>query len=296
VEAIFNRRPEMLLKREDFTVVKVNWRDKSGNIEEIARELDISTESVAFIDNSPVERRLVRAGLSQVFTPELPVPRDYAAFLTALAVDFLPTGETAEDGARADLYMTRAAAAKMIDAKGGREAGIRSLELRGEIATDPRDLVARIAQITQRTNQFNLTTHRYEKGEIEKFLNDPNYRIYTLRLDSKVGDYGVIGLVILRKNGETAWEIDTFCLSCRILPMQLEVEQALLAHIVAKLKQQGAKFLIGKYVPTQKNIIVRELFRRLGFDKVTEEENGTTTWQLDLTQRTITGTSLIKFV
>jgi len=155
---------------------------------------------------------------------------------------------------------------------------LKGLEMEIEIEPANGFNIPRIAQLTQRTNQFNLTTKRYRGEEIVKFSKSDEYEVYSLRLKDKFGEYGLIGVLILKGETEKTWTIDTFLLSCRA--MGKRIEKAFFTYIVNMLKKKGISKLSGIYLPTKKNIPVKNLYKELGFTKI-EESPSRTVWLLD---------------
>jgi FkbH-like protein len=274
----FNEHPEMLLKGDHIAVFVANWQDKANNIREIAATLNIGIDSLVFLDDNPVERGLVREVLPEVSVPEVTEdPADYPGIL-ARAGYFEAVGISAEDLKRADYYQANA---ERISLKkiGNLEEYLASLEMVATIS--PFDSVGRvrIAQLINKSNQFNLTTRRYSESEVAQMENDPSKFCIQVRLVDRFGDNGMISVVIFDK-GEQEWRCDTWLMSCRVLGRR--VEELVLAHIAEAARSAGASRLIGVYLPTKKNSMVAEHFGKLGFERIGELPEGGTEWALEL--------------
>jgi FkbH-like protein len=268
----------MLLKEEHIAVFVANWQDKANNIREIAATLNIGVDSLVFLDDNPVERGLVREVLPEVSVPEVTEdPADYPGIL-ARAGYFEAVGISAEDLKRADYYQANA---ERISLKkiGNLEEYLASLEMVATIS--PFDSVGRvrIAQLINKSNQFNLTTRRYTENEVAQMENDPAKFCIQVRLVDRFGDNGMISVIIFDK-GEREWRCDTWLMSCRVLGRR--VEELVLAHIAEAARAAGAERLIGVYFPTKKNGMVAEHFGKLGFTRTAELPDGGTEWALDL--------------
>jgi FkbH-like protein len=244
---MFNN-PRMILKKEHFASIKTNWDDKATNMRQIAKELNIGLESMAFIDDNPVERELIRQQL-----PEVQILKDID--------DFKPVILSEEDKKRGEFYQARILVDKLEKASPNLEDFYRSLKMRAVIKEADESVIPRLAQMCQKTNQFNLTTRRYTENDIAQFIKSNDHRIYYLRLIDKFIDNGIVSMVIILT--KECWEIDTFLMSCRI--MNRTVETAFLSHIVSEARKDNIKFLLGKYIPTEKNKPVRHLYQEHGF-------------------------------
>jgi FkbH-like protein len=273
----FRNHPEMLLREHHVAIFQANWNDKATNIRAIAEALSLGLESMVLLDDSPVERGLVREILPEVAVPELPEdPALYARALLAAGY-FEAVSLSAEDRRRADIYQANAlrvalkASAASIDdylRSLGTTIHFRSFDLLGR---------ARIAQLINKSNQFNLTTRRYSEAQIARLENDPAFFTLQVRLTDRFGDNGIICAVICVRN-EQDWQIDTWLMSCRVLGRM--VEHAVLDEIARNAGLQGIRRLIGTYLRTQRNKLVEEHYGRLGFDLLERADDGATRWEL----------------
>jgi FkbH-like protein len=213
----FNQHPEMLLKLEHFAAFKANWKDKATNIQEIADELSLSLDAMVFLDDNPAERALVRALLPQVSVPELPGDPSYYARTLAAAGYFEAISFAPEDCKRASFYQDNVKRDHLQKQLGSLDAYLESLEM--TLTFQPFDAAgrARIVQLINKSNQYNLTKRQYSDLEVMKAENDPSVFTLQMRLVDIFGDNGMIGVVICRPCDNSAWEIDTWLMSFRVL-------------------------------------------------------------------------------
>ena len=274
----FREHPDMLIKESDIAVFQANWQDKASNLKAIAQTLSLGLESLVFLDDNPAERMQVRQALPEVAVPEL--PRDPACFANTLiaAGYFEALAFSAEDQQRAAFYQENAKRAAVLSQTTDIGEYLRSLSM--EISLTPFDAIGRvrIVQLISKSNQFNLTTQRYSEADIEQLENDPQAFTRQIRLKDTFGDNGMISVVICKK-GAAVWEIDTWLMSCRVLGRR--VEEAVLQEIIKYAKKEQVKTLVGTYRPTSRNMMVKEHYKKLGFqlvDKQPEHDR----WELKL--------------
>jgi FkbH-like protein len=274
----FREHPDMLLKEEHFAVFQANWNDKATNIKAIANELALGLDAMVLLDDNAVERALVRQILPQVAVPEL--PEDPALFARTLAAAgyFEAIAFSDEDRKRAEMYQSNARRVALQNQVGDVEEYLASLEM--EIYFSPFDLknLARITQLINKTNQFNLTTRRYSQAEVAAAHEDSKVFTLQVRLVDRFGDNGMISVVICRPGRSGTWSIDTWLMSCRVLGRR--VEQMVLRELVQQGRLAGIETLVGTYIPTQKNGLVRDHYRKLGFKELAAREDGATLWSL----------------
>ena len=275
----FREHPDMLLKEDHITVFQANWQDKASNIRLIAERLNIGIDSLVFLDDNSFERELVRRELPLVAVPELPDDPALYARTLAWAGYFDAVAISEEDRKRADFYQANAARSATLTASTDLQGYLRSLEM--VCAIRPFDAVgrARITQLINKSNQFNLTTRRYTESEVAAMESAPDKFTMQVRLADKFGDNGMISVIVFDKAGEV-WTNDVWLMSCRVLGRR--VEEAALAHICAAARAQGARKLVGVYLPTAKNRMVADLYGRLGFAKIESRPDGGTLWELDV--------------
>lgn len=275
----FRDSPEMLLREDHVAVFQANWDDKATNIRAIANELSLGLESMVFLDDNPMERDIVRRMIPQVAVPELPEdPALYARTLAAAGY-FEATTFSAEDGARAEMYQQNARRATLQAQAGDLGAYLASLDM--EISFAPFDAAgrARISQLINKSNQFNLTTRRYSEAEVAAVEAAPDCFTLQVRLVDKFGDNGMISCIVARPRASDEWEIDTWLMSCRVLGRG--VERMVLREIMRHAREHGVRRLIGVYLPTSRNQLVEDHYRKLGFTAVGSAADNGSEWELD---------------
>jgi len=274
----FREHPEMVLKEEDIAVFVANWENKVDNIRYIREVLNLGFDSMLFLDDSSFERNLVRERLPGVIVPELPEdPVDFIKFLSELNL-FETASFSEEDTHRADMYREEAARTSLQQEFSSIDEYLVSLKMHARAARFDEFHLPRITQLMLRSNQFNLTTRRYSQEACAEFMRDQMYHPFYATLSDKFGDYGLIGLAILEHKGERA-VIDEWLMSCRVLSRG--VEELMLNHAVATARAWGCAELIGEYIPTPKNAMVKEFYPKFGFELVSDTA-GTTIWKLPL--------------
>ncbi len=284
VREAFARNPHMLLKPEHFAHMEIHWGPKSKSLEAIARKLNIGLEHMVFADDSPIECEQVRSACPVVTVIQLPKqPEQYVrALLEEGLFDGLEHSE--EDGKRAELYQQRAQAEAMMAESGSLDEFLRNLET--EVALVPVDgtSLARVAQLTQKTNQFTTTTRRYTEADVSRYASDPVWSTTAIRVLDRFGDNGIVGVMLARQDGAVL-DVDSFLLSCRVIGRK--VETVMLAHLCDQAKARAARRLRGRIIPTKKNEPVRDLYARHGFQRVTVDETSGEVWELDLEQQRV---------
>lgn len=282
MEALQNH-PGMLVRPSHFAAMRINWHDKALNMREIASELNVGVDALAFVDDNPLEREQVRAALPQVTVIDLPPdPLDYAATVRdAPAFQRLVLSD--EDQQRTALYAAERERSQAQQSFQSKEDFFRYLELEAEIAPLEPATLARVAQLTQKTNQFNLTTRRRSEQQIAELAAREDSQVMTIRLRDRFGDHGLVGIAITRDESATC-EIDTFLLSCRVIGRT--VETAFLSHLASGAAGRGCRQLSGWFLPTRKNAPARDFYAQHGFQL--QEQNGDGSfWTLDLRQQAI---------
>jgi FkbH-like protein len=276
----FERNPEMLLKLDHIAVFQANWDDKATNIQAIAEELSLGLDTMVFLDDNPVERGLVRKLLPQVAVPELPEEPAYFARTLAAGGYFEAVTFAGEDLKRADFYQNNARRASLQQQVEGVDAYLASLDM--TITFQPFDSIgrARIVQLINKSNQYNLTTRRYADPEVCAAENNPEVFTMQVRLADIFGDNGMISVVICRPSESGVWEIDTWLMSCRVLGRK--VEHMVLREILDHAREAGIHKLVGMYRPTDRNKLVIDHYAKLGFVRVREEESGVTFWEMQV--------------
>ena len=274
----FLHHPEMILRLEDIAVFVANWEDKASNIRKIRDTLDIGLDSMVFLDDNPFERNLVRGMLPEVTVPELPEdPSEVPQYLQDLHL-FEAVSFSSADAERTAQYQAEAGRKALQSSFSDYDAYLESLEMVGVIVPFDAFHYPRIAQLTQRSNQFNLRTVRYTESEIAAISQDDRYITRYMTLSDRFGEHGLISVVILEKQ-EDALFIDTWLMSCRVL--RRGVEECLFDAVVALTQAAGYRWLIGEYLPTAKNGMVAEFYAQLGMESIGEGR-----YRLDVTNYT----------
>lgn len=275
--AVFQQHSAMVLRESDIAVFVANWNAKSANIEEIGRILNIGLDSLVFVDDSPFERNEVRQALPMVQVPEMPEdPADFPAFLEAAGY-FEAVTFSNDDRKRAQMYQEEAQRTTLqAGAKDIREY-LASLEMK--IACRPFDAqhLPRIAQLLQRSNQFNLRTQRFSESQCHDFMTRPEeYPCFHVKLRDKVGDYGLISVVCAQKVGDRL-DILEYVMSCRVL--NRGVEQYTVSFLADYCRHHGLTTLRGEYVATEKNKMVSRFYEQFGFTRVATSDSRSV-WEL----------------
>jgi len=279
LEAFINH-PEMVLKRDDIGCFIANWTDKAANLREIAKRLNVGLDSLVFVDDNPAERSIVRRELPMVAVPELPEDPTLYAACVANAGYFEALRITPEDLSRAGQYQDNIKRETMAASATDIESYLRSLEMRVVWGRFDHVGQARIVQLINKTNQFNLTTRRVTDEQIAALIDDPHALSLQIRLLDVFGDNGIVALVVGAREGD-AFRLAIWLMSCRVLGRGLEEET--LNLVVAEAKRLGASRVIGEYRPSAKNGMVREHYKRLGFDLLSEAET-LVEWTLHLSE------------
>lgn len=273
----FTDHPDMALHLDHIAVFQANWIDKPTNLKAIAKQLNIGTDALVFLDDNPVERALVRREMSEVAVPELPDdPALYPRMLLSAGY-FEAVAFSAEDRDRAGQYQANAKRAAMETSATDLDSYLRSLQMRLHLAGfDPMGR-ARIAQLINKSNQFNLTTRRYTESEVARLEKDEAVFTLQARLVDCFGDNGMISVAICRKGSE--WDIECWLMSCRVLGRK--VEHAVLATMAEAAVAEGARALIGRYAPSGRNSMVEDHYAKLGF-AAAGRDGEATLWRFDL--------------
>ncbi|WP_051971399.1 HAD family hydrolase [Massilia sp. 9096] len=275
---VFREHPDMLLREEHIAVFQANWKDKASNLRAIADTLNIDVSALVFLDDNPAERQQIRLELPEVGVPELPPSPEYYPAMLLAAGYFEAVQFTPEDRMRAAQYQDNAARSAALGAASDMGAYLESLDMTAHVARFDEAGRARIAQLINKTNQFNLTTRRYGEAEVAAFERDPDAFGLQVRLQDRFGDNGMVSVVLCKREGER-WLIDTWLMSCRVLNRRLE--EQVLDVLAACARAHGIAQLVGLYRPSAKNGMVKDHYRKLGFTPAGEGDEGDT-WTLDV--------------
>lgn len=270
----FQTHPDMVLRLEDIAIFVANWQTKVENIRHIQAVLNIGFDSMVFLDDNPFEREMVKTGIPDVTVPELPEdPSEYLSYVKSLNL-FETASYTEEDETRTKQYQEEAQRNQFQMSFENENDFLGSLEMVSEVKAFDDFSIPRVAQLTQRSNQFNLRTIRYTEEDLKAMKKNDNYITMSLTLEDKFGNHGLIGIIILEKKDSNTLFVDSWIMSCRVLKRGME--RFTLNTIVEKANALGFKKIVGEYIPTKKNGLVKNHYVDLGF--VSEGEY----WVLDV--------------
>ena len=283
-------RPDSVLKPEDFLVIKANWEPKDRNLTAIAKKLNIGEDSLVFVDDNPAERHIVREQVPGAAVPDIGTPEQYIQMLDRSGF-FEVTNFSEDDIKRNEMYQANAARQRQEAGFADYTEYLLSLDMRAEIQPFAPVYMARIAQLTNKSNQFNLTTRRCSLAEIEEIAGKPEYITLYGKLEDRFGDNGVVSVVFGHqgaldlekgpdKGERSQLHIDLWLMSCRVLKRDMEF--AMMDELVRRCRERGIKEIYGYYYPTAKNKMVRDFYGLQGFEKVSEDEEGNAVWRLDI--------------
>ena len=271
---VINEHPNMILRKEDFSSIMINWNNKVSNMYEIAQELNIGLDSIVFFDDDPVNRELMRTSLPDILTVEL--PKDSSEYVNTLheLPEFSMFEITDEDSKRSEMYAQQQTRKEFEISTPNLEDLLRNLSLQLTIKKSNNFTNPRISQLILKTNQFNLTTKRYTAEDILNFTNDENIIVGCAQVKDKFGDHGITGVFIIKKLNSNEWFLDTFLLSCRIIGR--EIEKGILNYIINEAKKNGIKIIKSQYIRTEKNTPIQDFLPNCGFKQINNF------WEYDL--------------
>lgn len=262
----FEKHPEMVLRMEDFAMFVANWEDKASNIRLIQRTLNIGMDSIVFFDDNPFERSLVKSMIPEITVPDLPEdPAQYLEYIKALNL-FETASYSEADQGRTRQYQEEAGRAALQSQFSDYGEYLESLEMTAEAKAFDSFHFPRIAQLTQRSNQFNLRTVRYTEQEIEELAEDENHLTLYFTLRDRFGDYGLISVVVLDKQEDRTLFISEWLMSCRVLKRGME--EFIMDEMIRVAGDNGFETVVGEYLPTAKNKMVEELYSRMGLQPI----------------------------
>lgn len=264
----FESHPEMVLRLDDIALFVANWEDKAGNIRLIQQTLNIGMDSLVFIDDNKFERELVRTMIPEIVVPELPEdPALYLEFLQSQNY-FETASYTGEGSDRTKLYQAEYERAKLMAAYQSIDDYLESLEMVGTARPFEPSKYSRIAQLTQRSNQFNLRTVRYTEAEVQNVAEDPACVTLYYELRDRFGEHGLVAVVIMRERTPSELFVDTWLMSCRVLKRGME--EFIVNKFMEAARERGFKRVVGEYLPTPKNSMVKDIYSAMGFEKIAE--------------------------
>ena len=283
VQEAWDKNSNMVLWREHFSALRINWQDKVTNLRDLADELNIGLDSMVFLDDNPTERELVKQMLPQVVVPDFPdKPYQLMPFFKSLVENYFRIYKvTEEDRNKTEQYranaMRHAEQARFTDM----ESYLYSLDLQLDVIPADEHNLPRIAQMTQKTNQFNLTTRRYAESDVQQRL-DQGWRIYCMSVRDRFGDNGITGTIFLEPVDDVTMKVDTLLLSCRILGKGLE--EAFVKTVFNLLRLDGYRRLEADYLPTLKNGQTADFYDRMGMTCTGTNEEGSKHYEMALGQ------------
>ena len=274
-------RADSVLKREDFVAFRANWEPKSHNLYATAEELKLLPESFVFVDDNPAEREIVRQEVPGAAVPEITKVEEYIRVLDRSGF-FEVTNFSEDDLKRNEMYLANEQRNRMQKNFSDYGDYLRSLEMKAQIGAFDPAYFSRIAQLTNKSNQFNLTTHRYSQSEIEQIAADPQYLTLCGRLEDKFGDNGVVSIVIGRKEKDVL-QIELWLMSCRVL--KRDMEYAMMDTLVKQCRDCGIRQIYGYFYPTAKNAMVKDFYALQGFEKLEEDVDGNAKWSFRIPEQ-----------
>ena len=270
--------PDGVLKPNDMIVIKANWEPKDRNFVAIANELNLLPESLVFIDDNPAERHIVSEQLPDVSVPVIDEVQDYIQIIDRNGF-FETTRISSDDLKRNNMYRDNAKRAALEAKYEDYSDYLLSLEMQAEIHPFERIFISRIAQLTNKSNQFNLTTKRYTQEEIEQTAKDSKYITQYGKLKDRFGDNGVVSVAIGRVENDVC-HIELWLMSCRVLKRNMEF--AMMDEFIARCIDIGVRSVFGYYYPTDKNKMVKDFYALHGFQRISENDNGDSVWMLNI--------------
>ncbi len=270
VDQVIASHPDMVLKEEDIVIKKVNWNDKVSNLRSIATDLNIGIDSLVFVDDSDFEINLIRSELPEVKTFQVPKEiHKYPDLIREISNLFFQVSQTKEDLQKTKNYKEQILRNQELEAHGNIEDYLKSLQLELDIYLNSEDLIPRLAQMTQKTNQFNLTTKRLSEQDIANLIAT-GAKVYAFGVKDKFGDSGITGMAIIIQDGNRA-DFHSLLLSCRVLGRNLEF--AFIYSLIRDMKEQGMEWVDGHFIRTPKNAQVENLYETLGFEPIIKEND-----------------------
>ena len=262
---VIQKHPNMILREENFASTKINWDDKVTNLQKIAEELNIGLDSMVFFDDDPINQEYVRESLPEVLVMDLPRDSSQYPHIITEMKEFDVLKITEEDTKRSDMYLGQKKRKELENKVADFNKFLKQMNIEISVQKANSFSIPRISQLTLKTNQFNLTTRRYQEEEISKFSSSDDKIVECVQVSDKFGDNGITGTYIIEKKNNEEWIIDTFLLSCRIIGRG--VEEIMMNQIIEKAKLSEIKIIKGEFIPTAKNKPAEKFYEKLGFKK-----------------------------
>ena len=273
---------DMVLKEDHIVIKKINWIDKASNLRAIAAELNIGIDSLVFVDDSDFEINLIKEQLPEVLTIQVPATiADYPDIILKNIYTYFNLDSNSDDAKKTEMYKQQFEREESKNAFGSIDEYLASLNIELAIVRNDNAHMPRITQLTQKTNQFNLTTYRYTESQIEYFIADDKHQVYAMFVKDKFGDNGLTGICITKEDTTNSKNIiiDSLLMSCRIIGRN--IEYAFIGYIIKNLQDKGYETITAEYIPTKKNAQVADFYERAGLN-LTENENGNKHYSLNI--------------
>jgi FkbH-like protein len=279
VQNVIDKHPHFQIENKNIIIKKINWVDKASNIREISEELNIGLDSIVFVDDSSFEVSYVKSQLPQVTVIKVPkILSDYPKMINEVSQLFYMVSLSKEDGKKTEMYQQNIKRKFLGKKFENIDDFLSSLDIRVEVIENDLLNIPRISQLTQKTNQFNLTTKRYTENEIQGFMSSDDYLVYSFAVSDKFGDNGITGLSIVKINDNEAY-IDTFLMSCRIIGRKIEF--SFLNLLINELESRGINTIRASYIETNKNSQVKSFYSNFNFNETSVDELKTN-YELDI--------------
>ena len=278
---VIRTHPHMVLRENHFAAIRINWNDKIANMRALAEEINIGIDSFVFIDDDSFNKDMVRKFLPEVEVVDM--PKDHSLYLKTIMelTSFDNLTLTKEDFNKGKMYSQERQRRKLSENITDLSSYFKMLDMKLYLYESNDSNIARIAQLTQKTNQFNMTTKRYSDEAILKIIQNKSHRVFSIKLIDKFGDYGLTGVAILDISSKDIWKIDTFLLSCRIIGRN--IEQAILAYIIQEAKKEGVNYVIGEFIPSEKNHPAKDFYKKMSLEK--KYQDNKEFWHFDIRKK-----------
>ncbi len=278
---IIINHPHMILREKDFSVIKINWKNKNENIVEIANELNIGMESIVFVDDNPLEQALVKETLPEVVVPEFPSrPEELTSFMSSIYHEFFEKPViTQEDANKTEQYQKNRERKNLLEKSIDFDSYLNNLDM-NLIRVSPEEYKERFVQLVNKTNQFNLTTRRFSEQQVSEIIQNKDEDVFLYRLTDKFGDNGIVVAAIVEFGNEA--RISEFTMSCRV--MNRQIENAVIEDMENAARERGYQVLFAAYKPSKKNKPVESLYPSLGYKRNKKLVDGSIEYLIQLEQ------------
>jgi len=293
---VFRNHRDIILKEEHIVIKKVNWDDKASNLREIASDLNVGLDSMIFVDDSNFEINLINEKVPEILTIQVPIVlSDYPDILLRNIYSYFNLVLNSDDARKTEMYKQQFEREKNKTTFNSIEDYLASLEIELTVVKNDKSFIPRIAQLTQKTNQFNLTTHRYTESKVEYFTSDNKHVVYAMFVKDKFGDNGLTGVCIVKEDENNSKNVilDSFLMSCRIIGRNIEF--VFIDYIIKELANKGYQTLGADYIQSSKNALVENFYDKVGFN-IIENTNGTKKYELKIESFEIKNIDYIKLV